>query len=325
MPNKQVTAPDNGTKLISFIVPFYNTPIDMLSQCIESILSLPLSPDEREIILIDDGSNPSPKKSIERFRHSVVYIRTLHQGVSEARNTGLQMANGQYIQFIDGDDYLISEGYSHCIALMRQRQADLVLFNHTCNNKTAHTPYREEEVESGCMYMLRHNIRGAVWGYAFRRDVLKTLRFTKGVRYGEDEEFTPQLILQAGKTIHTTATAYFYRQHSTSALHISNVQERLNENLNVILRLKQTCQTKKGIEAEALKRRVAQLTMDYLYNALTHLPSFPQIEKRVKALTEQGLFPLPYRNYTLKYKWFRRITLSRFGRKLLYALLPKNV
>ena len=323
MSTQQDTASAKQTKLISFIITAYNLPPDMLTQCIESVLALSLSPTEREIILIDDGSNPSPQPMLEKYLTRLIYIRIRKQGVSEARNTGLQIATGRYIQFIDGDDYLIPSAYGHCIDLMRSSDADLILFDHT-RTVSHHTNVQDQVFETGCAYMLTHNIQGAVWGYAFRKEILQSLRFTKGVRYGEDEEFTPQLMLQAAKTVKTSVQAYFYRRHTQSALRLSDTNERLNDNLGVILRLQAIQQKEQGIAASALERRVAQLTMDYIYNVMTLLHSPHETEVHIKRLAKEGLFPLPARDYTLKYKWFQRLTLCRSVRRMLCTILPRQ-
>ena len=77
-----------------------------------------------------------------------------------------------------------------------------------------------------------------------------------------------------------------------------------------------------AINSEALQRRVAQLTMDYLYNIIMQTRSYRQLEKRVSRLYEKGLFPLPNKSYTRKYQWFRRLANHRTGRRLLCQLIP---
>ena len=92
--------------LISFILTYYNLPLTMLCNCIDSILSLSLTADEREIIVVDDGSEDSPMDKLMQYGDKITYIRQRNQGLSDARNTGIQMATGQYLQVVDGDDKL---------------------------------------------------------------------------------------------------------------------------------------------------------------------------------------------------------------------------
>ncbi len=90
--------------LISFIVTSYNMPVELLKECIESIVALNLRPDEREIIVVDDGSQTSPIDSLGDLRTEIVYIRQKNEGLSVARNNGMRISTGRYMQFVDGDD-----------------------------------------------------------------------------------------------------------------------------------------------------------------------------------------------------------------------------
>ena len=185
----------------------------MLHECIESILALSLHPSEREIILVDDGSDNSPIGDLKELSQQLIYIRTANNGVSEARNTGLRMAQGEFVQFIDGDDLLLTSTYEHVLRLAQTKNCDMVMFDFSETNQ-ADNNYKDSPCVSGTELMHRNNIHGATWGYLFRRSLLGTLRFTPGVAYGEDEEFTAQLLLRAEYVRHTTAKAYYYRtQH----------------------------------------------------------------------------------------------------------------
>ena len=106
--------------LVSFIIAYYNLPIPMLCECIDSIIALSLLPSEREIIVVDDGSENSPMNALMRYGDNIIYIRQHNKGLSEARNVGIQMAKGSYLQFVDADDYLLKAPYSHCLELLRK-------------------------------------------------------------------------------------------------------------------------------------------------------------------------------------------------------------
>ena len=80
--------------LISFILTYYNLPVEMLIECIESILALSLQADEREIIVVDDGSKIRCVNELTKYDDEITYIRQRNMGLSEARNTGIQMATG---------------------------------------------------------------------------------------------------------------------------------------------------------------------------------------------------------------------------------------
>ena len=210
MENKQ----QEKAPLVSFIITCYNLSTTLLRQCIDSVMTLSMDPSEREIIVVDDGSNLNMLNDLMPYGDNIIYVRQKHGGVSTARNTGIQMARGQYLQFVDGDDYLLQAPYEHCLDIIRNHQdIDMVLFDFT-RSESQQTPiYKDSEIIKGSDYMRNHNIYGSVCCCLFRKAARGRLVFTPGIRYGEDEEFTPQLLLRADSVCATNAKAYFYRAH----------------------------------------------------------------------------------------------------------------
>ena len=311
--------------LVTFIVAYYNLPVTMLCQCLDSILALSLSNAEREIIVIDDGSDDNPLPSLGRYQDDIIYVRQRNSGLSEARNRGIQLANGQYVQFIDADDYLLRTPYEHCLDLVRYQKSDVVMFDLTDDSEASPTAdFNTDDLKSGTEYLSHHNLHASACGYLFRRAILGQLRFTPGILH-EDEEFTPQLLLRAETVASTNAQAYYYRRrpHSiTTETDPRRVVRRLNDSLQVILKLNRIADTLPTSERLALSRRVAQLTMDYIYNIIVQTRSRHYLDRKLAYLRKAGLFPLPDRDYTTKYKWFRRLTNSSMGLSLLMNVLP---
>ena len=104
---------NNEKPLVSFILTYYNQPVQMLCECIDSILSLSLRPFEREVIVIDDGSRVSPMNGLMQYADEIIYVRQKNGGLSMARNKGIGMSQGRYLQFVDADDHLIQTPYEH--------------------------------------------------------------------------------------------------------------------------------------------------------------------------------------------------------------------
>lgn len=312
--------------LVSFIITYYNLPIEMLSKCIDSIVQLSLQPSEREIIVVDDGSDNSPMDELMKYGNEIVYVRQANGGVSVARNTGMKMAKGEYIQLIDGDDFLLDKPYEQCVDIIRNNpNADIVLFDFTKNTHQSSSNVGTPQITSGETFMRNHNLRGSACCCLFRLSIKGTLEFTPGICYGEDEEFTPQLLLRAETVYYTNIPAYYYREHHASAIHQKdekNVLKRLEDNKTVILHLHQMADHLPINDQHALQRRVAQLTMDYLYNIIMLTRSNKMLNEQIEKLHAEGLFPLPKANYSKKYVWFRRLTKSSIGRRILLHTLP---
>lgn len=323
---KIITSHQEAQPLVTFIVTYYNFPVQMLCECINSILALSLRPCEREIIVVDDGSEVSPMNGLMQYGEDIIYVRQKNGGVSEARNTALRMAKGKYIQIVDGDDYLLQTPYEHCLELIRNgNDLDVVLFDFTKSSTKGDSVYHDSPIQTGSDFMRKNNIHGAVCCLLFRQAARSKLVFTPGIEYGEDEEFTPQLLLRAETIIETDAQAYFYRTRSSSAVHQHNnekKQKRLDDTMEVILHLNQLADRMPHSDKKALQRRVAQLTMDYIYNTIILTHSRQILSERLEALRQEGLFPLPDRDYSKKYQWFRRMTNTSLGRTILLNTLP---
>lgn len=309
--------------LISFILTYFDLPVQMLCECIDSILALSLNSSEREIIVIDDGSEQSPMNNLQKYGDDIIYIRQKNMGLSEARNTGIQMARGQYLQFVDSDDLLIKASYEHCINIARQKQPDIIVFDFTTTS-SKDGPYSDLDAMSGCEYMRHHNIKGTACGYLFQRTTLSDLRFTPGI-YNEDEEFTPLLLLRADTICVTSAQAYYYRQRENSIITTPGIRhklKKLGDTRAIISRLNIQADRLPTDERTALQRRVAQLTMDYIYSIIRQTQSRHYLDRKLESLRREGLFPLPDRGYTKKYTWFRRLSNSSSGLSLLMRLIP---
>ena len=309
--------------IVSFILTYYNQPVQMIRECLDSILALSLRPYEREIIIIDDGSQESPMNELMKYGDDITYIRQKNKGLSEARNLGIRMASGAYLQFIDADDMLNQAAYEHSLDLVRYYQPEMVVFDF-CNKPTHGSTFEDSEPMTGTELMKNHNIHGSACGYIFSRSILGSLRFTPSI-YHEDEEFTPQLLLHANRILRTNAQAYVYRKHKgtiTSKKDKRSKIKRFNDKHYVITSLQQLSQSLPYNEQEAMQRRVAQLTMDYIYNVIVQTRSRHYLDRKLSILRREGLFPLPDKAYTTKYKWFRRLTNSNFGLNLLVRVLP---
>lgn len=309
---------DNDAPIVSFIIPYHNEPVDMLRECVDSMIRLSLKQDEREIIIIDDGSDYCPINELDDIKDHIIYVRQKNSGLSAARNRGLDIASGQFIQFVDADDFLISWAYDQCLDIVRYETPEIVQFEHTGSmpNKTA---FQTDTVTDGANYLKNYNLKASACSYLFKRALLGDMRFIKGLLH-EDEDFTPVLFLKAERLYHTNAKAYFYRKHKgsiTTKRDPRHVIKRMNDIESIIVKLNNKAASLPQYEALALQRRVAQLTMDYLYGVIVATKSQNQLEHRIERLTQLGLFPLPDKKYSKKYTMFRKMTNSAMGRSLL--------
>lgn len=326
MPTQPVYTQDKEKKpLVSFIVTYHNEPIAMLQECVRSILALSLNEAERQIIVVDDGSEVSPVNELIGLSPGIIYVRQPGQGLSRARNRGIETAEGNFIQFVDADDFLLTSAYEQCLDIIRYREADMVLFRATSSTSSVPQPEAEGPV-TGTEYMTHHNLCASACTYLFRKAILHDLRFTKDTLH-EDEEFTPLLMLRVENLYVTEGKAYHYRIRKDSITHRTDRRwkmRRLSDAEQVIYRLKEKADYLPVKERIAMDRRIAQLTMDHIYNVMTLTKDETHLNHVLQRLSRRRLFPLPDKDYTAKYRYFRKMTNSVFGRKMLMMALRLN-
>lgn len=307
---------------ISFIVPVYNVPTEMLCECLHSLFSLALQTHEVQIIVVDDGCDYDITQGwhpawIER----VTLIRQANQGLSMARNNALAVATGQYVQFVDADDYLFSSLYNEVLAYLKAQAIDLLYFDTTATT-TPQSWTTPKGVTSGADFMLHNNLRSSACGYAFKRELVGDLRFVAGTYY-EDIEFTTRIVLKAKSMAATTAQPYYYRVRKGSITSKKTVedyeQKFLPMSAQILTRLQHLLV--EAAQRPALERRIAQLTMDHVYNTMRYTHHYAYLSQTLTALRRQGLYPFPNKHYTRKYTLFRSLVACPITRHLLTLLL----
>lgn len=290
----------------------------MLEECINSILSIGLPMEEREIILVDDGSDISPMQSINAGSNGIDYIRQENKGLSEARNAALRRAKGRYIQFVDSDDYLIVGEYQKLLDTVLAEDLDILLFRftHTIGSAEETCNKGEMSIIDGVRYLCRNNLRGAACLYVFKKDILCGLEFMSGI-WHEDMLFTPLLLLNAKRVADLTTVAYFYRLHEGTIMSNTNelhLQKRFNDSITVLKCLKAEMDNSTGTRCKALKRVIDQQVMNLVYNIITIkklLGCRLELRSRIAQLRSNDIYPVSLSLYSWKYLIFA--ILSRVG------------
>ena len=129
--------------LLSIIVPVYNVE-QYLRKCVDSLLAQDLSSEEYEIILVDDGSTDQSGTICDEYATSHTNVKVVHQqngGLSTARNRGIDVSQGEFVQFVDSDDYLEPNVLKTLVEKMETDQLDVLRFNYRNVNE------RYEEIE----------------------------------------------------------------------------------------------------------------------------------------------------------------------------------
>ena len=209
--------------LLSLVVPVYNV-APYLERCMASLAAQNL--DRMEIVCVDDGSTDDCPAILARYAAQYVQIRVIRQdngGLSAARNTGLAHISGEYVAFVDSDDWIDPGYYRRLLELARTNHLDMAHGNamyHFEGRREDHPIYRDAlstEVMPGREVLRRRlkekTLLHMVWMHLYRRDFIERLgmRFVPRL-YHEDVLWTTRALLEARRVAYDPAPGYFYRQ-----------------------------------------------------------------------------------------------------------------
>jgi glycosyltransferase involved in cell wall biosynthesis len=212
------------TPYFSLIIPIYNLEL-FLEDCLSSILSQTF--ENFEIILINDGSvdNSFEICNFYKKKDKRVFVYNLeNEGVSKARNLGIDYAKGKYIWFIDGDDWIESEALLKLYKLTENNSVDIFSFFYNVfdnENNSFIMPFkipREIEINSG-YNLLDKYLKPNSWSYIFKSEYLliNKLKF-KNISVGEDEMFVWDAIILAKNVRQSVDKLYNYRIRNNSTI-----------------------------------------------------------------------------------------------------------
>lgn len=198
---------------VSVIIPVYNAE-KYLAECLNSIVNQSLK--EIEIICINDGSSDNSLKLIEKYARFNKRIKIINKeasgSASAGRNIGIKLSKGEYICFIDNDDFISLDYLEKMYVKAKETNADLV----TNNNINA---FIEKNLKKQKRYLKTNVINSLAWSKLYKRDIIikNSLRFPEGYIY-EDEYFYYTLIPYIKNSVQYNCGMYYYRQSKSSLM-----------------------------------------------------------------------------------------------------------
>lgn len=205
---------------ISIIVPIYNAG-KPLEQCIESIVNQTYK--DIEIILVNDGSTDESLNISKRWKEKdnrIIVIDKPNGGLASSRNAGLEKASGEYIGFVDHDDYIEPEMYEEMLKDMRVHSADIVMCSSTGlyddgNKKKSYVGYDCLEVsgQEATIRMLNFEklFCSSVWSKLYKKSIIGNIRFVDEIVLGEDYYFNGRIYPLISKFYYDNRAFYNYR------------------------------------------------------------------------------------------------------------------
>ena len=201
---------------VSIIVPIYNVQRYII-ECLNNLINQTLK--EIEIILINDGSTDNTFNRLKSYLEDkkIIFIEQAHQGVANARNTGLEFVMGEYIAFVDSDDYIEENMLEITYNLAKKDNIDIIEFKHTIfQRKRREKPIENNQTEIGIIYNIKNiwqNVRVELWNKLYKSEIIKknNIKFLPEI-YGEDLCFNLMLFPRINLVKKLNSTFYHYRR-----------------------------------------------------------------------------------------------------------------
>lgn len=219
--------------MISVIVPIYKVEA-FLTRCVDSILHQTVS--DFELILVDDGSPDRCGELCDQYAQMDARIRVIHKengGLSDARNAGLVMAQGEYISFVDSDDWLAPRYLEKLLRGLQEADADICecevfrTSGASCCESASSQHSVFDTVQALEQIIQDGQLHQYVWNKLYRRDTIGSISFPKG-KTNEDEFWTYQVFGQAKKIVKISDVLYNYYQRPDSIMGAEYSLKRLD-------------------------------------------------------------------------------------------------
>ena len=250
-------------RTFTIIIPVYKVE-QYLDRCVESIVKQSFG--DFEILLIDDGSPDNSPLMCDKWAEKDKRISVIHKengGLAETRNVGIAAARGEYIIFVDSDDYLVSDDVFKLLYAELNCGVDVAAVDGKSNVNSYYMTHIYDRTISSGEEFLKKSLKEqkapmAAWLYVYKRKFLEDngLKFKEGILH-EDEEFTPRVLLKAKRVLNTGIIFYFYHVRNNSITTASNKDKNMAD-------LYSTCVELEKIYRNLADRKLKKLLLDSL-------------------------------------------------------------
>lgn len=318
---------------LSIIVPVYKVE-QYLRKCVDSLLNQDLPKEEYEIILVDDGSPDDCPAICDEYVDAHDNVKIIHRengGLSAARNSGIKVAQGKYVQFVDSDDYLEPNVLKTLVEKMDADDLDILRYNYQNVNERYEifepnkvskpfVDYRDEICNGLTFLNERLGFGCYAWQFMLRRELLDGCSFKEGI-YFEDTEWTPRILLKAHQVTSIDLMVYNYMSREgsiTQSVDKKKKRKVLDDKLLLIDSMKEQMYVVsdkkwfKGMVAQTVLSIIGFVSQNYYVERLSVC----------RALKSKKVFPLMAYHSTKSAR--RKICIANVSPLLLCWLLKKE-
>lgn len=302
---------------LSIIVPIYGVE-QYLRKCVDSLLAQDLPLSEYEIILVDDESPDACPQICDEYAAAHENIRVIHRengGLSAARNSGIEVAKGEYIMFVDSDDYIEPNVLKGLLAQMERDNLDVLryrlqyvnpqyeVFNPYKSDPFKGNDYSEMPTDGVSFLNSRMSTACYAWAFVIKRELLDGCIFTPGI-YFEDTDWTPRMLCKAKRVASTNTVVYNYlvREGSiTNAVNRSKQQKVLDDKMRLIGEMQRQSKElqEKGLSNVWFERMIVDTVISII--GMLSVTFYSEKDSYLNRLKELDIYPIQSR------KWKARI------------------
>lgn len=301
---------------ISVIVPIYNAE-KYLCRCLDSVLQQTMT--DFELLCIDDGTSGACSAVLRQYAEAdkrIKVIRQKHLGVSVARNKGMELARGNYLFFLDADDYIHPQALSLLYGVAIKYQADVVVammekvypeMKVVCatidENQVGATVFANPFVT----FLKDRRLRSSSNARLYAKPIVEEVRFVEGIRY-EDVPFNVEVMYNARKAAFVNENIYYYFQHAESFMHQPFVDKNVDDYVTAINKVYEFCKTHCPERISEIRRYVLNLRVKMMLNQAVRKQKdyrvqkelFVKIQSEVMKLYNEGI--ISYDGLGIKHK-----------------------
>lgn len=317
---------------VSVIVPIYNAE-EYLERCVDSILNQTVK--ELECILIDDGSTDNSAGICDQYAEKDSRVKVVHKvnsGQSDSCNIGIDISSGEYIAFVDSDDYLNESMYEKLISLAESENTDIAM----CTFERVYSSeFENNDVASNTTKLLSkndifnmwHTVEANVkWNKVFKRSIFDDIRLPSGKSI-DDEPIKPFVFAKADKVAYTDEKLYYYRQRQNSIMRSDFNLKKMHKLDAIYVNIKWFDENSEEEMKQKEEKYYCDYFFDYYKQAYKIYTEGEKCAKQyLKAYKKQ--FQKLYKNFlnnkefSLKYKLI--LTFCNICPELLFSILNRK-
>ena len=320
---------------LSIIVPVYNVEA-FLSKCVDSLLAQDLPADEYEVIIVDDGSTDGSGALADALAAEHGNIRVIHQrnrGLSGARNAGIPAASGDYVLFVDSDDFLCPNVLGTLVGLMESKELDILRFNYQNVNMDGavfepnkyvkpFVDYSDVVCDGETFLNERLGFACYAWQFLVKASILRQEGngFKEGI-YFEDVEWTPRILLQARRAASTDTLVYNYLFRTGSIARNKDAEKKRKAIRDKMTILEGFAALKPQVKDDRWFRGMSSQIALSIFDIVGRF-FYPERKDYIRALKRQVAFPLSTYHATKSSR--RKILLANVSPYLVCRLYHRK-